>query len=144
LINSIFLSIWASVVTIIVFSIAYTNNTHDPGHDILSVELVDHHTDNISTALFDDGAVIGHFITRVRFRLPINTESLNPVALDLIIKDGLFDVISEMKVDDLIRLEQNDLQSMASRLTHTLGQRKTSLAIKNISFENTRLMLKSY
>jgi len=144
LINSTFLSIWGSIITIVVFTYIYTDSMYDTGYEILSVEFVDHRTDNISTALFDDGAVIGHFITQVRFKLLINTESFSPVALDLIIEDGLFDVISKMKIDNLMRLEQKDLQSMASRLTHTLGQRETSLAIKDIRFENTRLMLKSY
>ena len=143
MLNSILISVWAILVTLAVFSLQQGNGDDESNGKETVIELIDHRTDAISTALFDDGKVVGHLTTRIHFQLQKGTEELVPVALDLIIEDGLFDVTFNMKAHELIKLKENDLKSLASKLQQTLGQRKTPLAIRNVRFENTRLMLKS-
>ena len=87
--------------------------------------------------------VIGHFTTRIRYQLPEGSVDPEAIPVEQIIMDGLFELIHQMKPQDMAKLRERELAAMGKDLAELLNNRSTPLPIQNLRFDSARLMVKS-
>ena len=97
----------------------------------------------MSAALFENGRVVGHFTTHIRYQMPEGAVDPEVVPVDQIIMDGLFEVIHQIKPKELAKYRENELTIMSKKLAQLLNNRTTPIPITNVRFDRVRLMLKS-
>ena len=141
--KSLIISVWAIAVTIAVVFIPSLLASDQTEDGMVAPTMVDFRSDTMSAALFDDGSVIGHFTTRVRYQLPDGAVNPDLVPVDQIIMDGLFELIHKSDPKELAKLRDPQLADMADQLAHSLNNRATPFPISNVRFDSARLMLKT-
>lgn len=140
--KSLMISIWAILVTVsVVFVPTLLEGGKEDGPKEIALE--DHRSDTMSAALFSRGKVVGHFTTRLRYKLPVGIVDPEKVPVDQIIQDGLFELIHRSDPKQLSKIGESELAAMAEELTVILNGRSTALKITDVQFESARLMLKS-
>jgi hypothetical protein len=141
--KSLFISIWAIIVTIgmVFLPTLFSGDTTEDGPK--AAALIDHRTDTMSAALFEDGEVVGHFTTRIRYQMPDGAVDPEVVPVDQIIMDGLFELIHKMQPKEMARLRDPELAVMGDDLAQLLNNRRADFPITNVRFDSARLMLKS-
>jgi len=143
LIKSLFISIWAIIVTVAVVFLPSLMGGGSAEDRVMAPSLIDHRTDTMSAALFDAGSVVGHFTTRIRYQLPEGAIDPDTVPVDQIILDGLFELVYNSDPKQLAKLRSPQLSDMADQLALALNNRNTPFPISNVRFDSVRLMLKS-
>ncbi len=141
--KSLFISIWAIGVTIaVVFAPKFLGEEASGDGEIKPI-LVDHRSDTLSAALFDEGTVVGHFTARVHYKLPKGVIDPDIVPVDQIILDGLLELVFKADPRELAKLREPQLAEMADKLAIFLNNRSTPFPISNVRFDSARLMLKT-
>ena len=143
MIKTIVISVWAALLTAIVF---YFRAPHlhpvDPTQHADAPQVNEGRTDAISVPIFKKGAMIGHLTTRVRYKIEETDSVQVPVPVELVIGDGLFELVSTMKAETLTKLEERDLVDIGISLVRLLESRKNPLPIQEAKLENTQLSWK--
>ena len=142
MIKSLFISIWAIVVTVGVVFLPSLFASDDADDRAVATTMIDHRSDTMSAALFDEGSVVGHFTTRVRYQLPKGAIDPEVVPVNQIILDGLFELVHKADPKKLAKLKEPQLTAMADQLALALNNRSTPFPISNVRFDSARLMLK--
>ena len=143
MIKSLIISVWAIIVTVAVVFVPGLFAGGDADGEPAPAALIDHRTNTMSAALFERGRVIGHFTTRIRYQLPEGSVDAEAIPVEQIIMDGLFELIHQMKPQDMAKLRERELAAMGKDLAELLNNRSTPLPIQNLRFDSARLMVKS-
>lgn len=142
-VKSLFISFWAIIVTVAVVFLPTLLGGETSDGEPVAETLIDHRTNTMSAALFQNGRVIGHFTTRINYQLPEGAVDADIVPVDEIIMDGLFEVIHQLEPKEMAKYRERELATMGNKLAQLLNGRSTPFPIENVRFDSARLMLKS-
>ncbi|MEM8748835.1 MAG: hypothetical protein AAGF28_00925 [Pseudomonadota bacterium] len=143
MIKSIAMAVWSISITLGVFTWFQMQPAAEDG-DVVQAELHTHKTPTMAIALFREGRVIGHLVTRVELEVTADSLAAPGYPLDAIIEDALFTAVQAAVAGEApLSGEALEGQSMQTRLKNLLQTRQPNMTISSIKLLSSEFLLKS-